>query len=118
MKKLYTESDIGSAAVQTASGDIICFPNLRGDGTTKIYIFDNFAEFDDYVNAHKKIFNNGESIAFISSARLNSARVLLADWAGLHGQKVEEEAQSCEALTGRFLVYAWSSKVYFVKIED
>ena len=118
MKKLYTESDIGSAAVQTASGDIICYPNFRGDGTTKIYIFDNFAEFDDYINTHKKFFNNGESIAFISSARFNNARVLLADWAGLHGQKVEEEAQSCEALTGRFLVYAWSGKVYFVKIED
>lgn len=118
MKKLYTKSDIGSAAVQTASGDIICYPSFGGDGNTKIYIFDNFAEFDDYVNAHKKSFNNGESIAFISSARFNGARVLLADWAGLHGQKVEEEAQSCETLTGRFLVYAWSGNVYFVKIED
>ena len=118
MKKLYTESDIGSAAVQTASGDIICYPNFRGDGTTKIYIFDNFAEFDDYVNTHKKFFNNGESIAFISSARFNGARVLLADWAGLHGQKIDEEEQSCETLTGRFLVYAWSGKIYFVKIED
>lgn len=118
MKKLYTESDIGSAAVQTASGDIICYPNFMGDGTTKIYIFDTFAEFDDYINDHKKSFNNGESIAFISSARFNGARVLLADWVGLHGQKVDEEWQSCETLTGRFLVYAWSSKVYFVKIED
>ena len=118
MKKIHTESDIGSAAVMTAAGDIICYPNFKGDGTTKIYIFDTFAEFDDYVNAHKKFFNNGESIAFISSARFNGARVLLADWVGLHGQKINKEEQSCETLTGRLLVYAWSGKVYFVKIED
>lgn len=104
MKTLSCSSDVGSCLI---GNDVwtFCVPNLGGDGTTKILIFDDDKEFCVY--AKKK------NLRFISSAQ-GTFNIYDYDCAF---NDDEEMRNVIATLRGRYGVYHGDWLVVFVKWE-
>lgn len=109
MKKMYCESDIGSVLIGDGNWTF-AVPNIGGDGTTEIKIYESDQEF----NADSWCKN----MKFISSAQ---GRFGIYDYDCayrelLSGKITIENAMF--VLNGRYGVYQGHYKVAFVKWED
>lgn len=122
VKQIWTSSDIGSVAIDCGGGNIVTFSNGYGDGTTKVYVFENEQEFKEYEKEHIQYFfrygNKSDCLTLYTTARFSGAEILNDDCAGIYDGDISPFERSGIKMTGRYAVYYWTRKVYFVKIQD
>ena len=109
MKKLTCSSDIGSVLIGNADWTF-AIPNIGGDGTTKVRVYDSNAEFASDTWA--------KGMKFVSSAQ-GTFGIFDYDCAYhelLRGDLTDKDA-IC-TLKGRYGVYNGDYKVAFVKWDD
>ena len=110
MKKFNCSSDIGAVLIGN-QGWTFAVPNIGGDGTTKVRVYDSAAEF-----ANDKVWTKG--MKFISSAQ-GTFTIFDYDCAYhelLNGDIAEGDGLC--TLKGRYGVYQGQMKVAFVKWAD
>ena len=108
MKRFSCDSDIGSVLIGDENWTF-AVPNIGGDGTTKVRVYDSNAEFSADPWAH--------GMKFVSSAqgRFGIYRYD-CDFEELHTGKMSIN-NAIAVLSGRYGVYRGEWKVAFVKWE-
>lgn len=102
MKKYYGDSDIGSVLIGNNDWTF-AVPNVGGDGTTKILVFDK--EGEEFKNSQKD-----DNLKFISSVQ-GEFNIYSYDCAYHH----IDEAEILTTLKGRYGVYSGDWTVAFVR---